>query len=86
MAGNEKVETLKFDYKGKTFECVPKMVRNYRAQKAIANSETNPAGFYNALALMFDGKDEDYADELGGDMAELMNLYMAAVEAVAAKN
>lgn len=82
----EKVETLKFEYKGKTFECVPKMVRNYKVQKAIANGETNPAGYYNALSLMFNGKDEDYAEELGGDMAELMNLYTAAVEAVAAKN
>lgn len=85
MAGNEK-ETLKFEFKGKTFECVPKMVRNYRLQKAIANGENNPVGYYNALSAMFNGKDEEYADELGGDMAELMELYAAAVEIVAAKN
>lgn len=86
MSENEKKETLKFNFKGQTFECVPKMVKNYRVQKAIANGENNPIGYYNALSLMFDGKDEEYSDMLGGDMADLMELYTAAVEAVAAKN
>lgn len=82
----QKPEVLEFEFKGKKFECVPKMVRNYKTQKAIANGENNPVGYYNALAAMFNGKDEEYADELGGDMAQLMELYTAAVEVVAAKN
>ena len=82
----EKKETLKFEYKGMTFECVPKIVRNYKIQKTIANGENNPVGYYNALSAMFNGKDEEYAEMLGGDMAAFMELYTAAVEAVAAKN
>lgn len=86
MAEKKEMELLRFEYKGMTFECVPKMVRNYKIQKAIANGENNPVGYYNALSAMFNGKDEEYAEKLGGDMASFMELYTAAVEAVAAKN
>ena len=86
MADGKNVETLKFTFEGKTFECVPAMVKNYKVQKAMANGESNPVGMYKAIELVFNGKDEEYADMLGGTIDKLSELYIAAVEAVGAKN
>ena len=81
-----KKETLTFEFEGKKFECVPAAVKNYKVQKAMANGEKNPLGMYNAIELVFNGRDEEYADMLGGTIDKLSELYVAAVEAVGAKN
>ena len=64
-------ETFEFEYEGRTFEADRRELTSYRNSKAIANSSNRPDGYFTAL---------------GGGAEAVANLYVAAVEAVGAKN
>lgn len=79
-------ETFEFEYEGRTFEADRRELTSYRNSKAIANSSNRPDGYFTALERIFLGRDEEYAEMLGGGAEAVANLYVAAVEAVGAKN
>lgn len=54
---------------------------SYRTIKALALSEENPAGMFLTLERLFDGKDEEYVERVGG-VDNLAKLIDAATEAV----
>ena len=60
-------------------------LRDYRTIKAFALADANPAGFYAAMEKVYMGKDEEYAERVGG-IDHIADLNTAAAEAVNAKN
>ena len=77
---------LTFEYNGQKFECDEKACTSYKNTKRITEIEKNPIAAFDALEEIFAGKDEEYAEMLGGDASELFALYLAAAEACGAKN
>lgn len=77
---------LSFEYNGQTFECDEKACQSYVNTKRITEMEKDPIAAFDALEEIFAGKDEEYAEMLGGAASELFALYLAAAEAVGAKN
>lgn len=73
---------LKFKYNGETFECDEKAATDYRVLKSMSKMGTNPAAFFDGFERIFSGKDEEYAEKVGGSIEEMGNLLSAAVEAV----
>ena len=81
-------EMVKFTIEGVKgdFFVDPDETRSYRNVKAFALAEVNPTGLFSALERIFDGKDEEYIDRVGG-IDQLEKLVSAAIEAVnGAKN
>ena len=79
-------DTIEFEYEGPAFEADARELRSYRNSKAIANSSNDPGGYFAALERIFAGRDEEYAERLGGGADTVANLYVAAAEAAGAKN
>ena len=83
---DKKTKPVSFEFEGKTFECDPKACHDYKVVKAMAKYESDPAGYFAAIERVLMGRDEEYAEMLGGDMKDLEKLVMAAFEVVGAKN
>lgn len=67
------------------FICDADELKSYRTLKQLSLSEKRPDGLFEALERIYMGKDEEYAERVGG----FENLHMlndAATEAAKAKN
>lgn len=60
-------------------------LNDYKTMKALALADKRPSGLYEALEKIYMGKDEEYAERVGG-MSNLEKLNNAAAEAAQAKN
>jgi hypothetical protein len=60
-------------------------LNDYKTMKALALADKRPSGLYEALEKIYMGKDEEYAERVGG-MNNLEKLNNAAAEAAQAKN
>ena len=76
--------TFKLD--GETYEADYDELTSYRTSKQFAQSETNPGGMFEAMSRIFMGRDEEYIDAIGGDIASMGRLCDAAFKAAQAKN
>lgn len=77
---------IQFEFEGEGFEVNSDRINSYKTMKAIAKAKDDPACMFTVLEAVFDGKDEDYAERLGGSMEKMGELVAAAIEAVGAKN
>lgn len=59
---------------------------SYKTNKQFAQSEQHPAWMFEAFERVFAGRDEEYADRLGGSVDAVGTLMEAAFEAAKAKN
>lgn len=71
-------------YNGEEFEYNDKLLGGspeaYAFQKRLAKSSTgNPIYMYEVYERLFDGRDEEYAEKLGG-IEGLSNLFVAVME------
>lgn len=85
MPEKKNIKTAEFD--GIEFEYDADAIVSYKLTKAITNVEKDPVGYFDAMSIIFCGKDDEYADRLGGSAAKLVQLYEACVkDSTAAKN
>lgn len=65
------------------FVCDADELTSYKTLKQFAQSETNPAGMFDALERVYMGHDEEYAERMGGveNMGALNDAAVAAVNA-----
>ena len=67
----------KVTFEGAQYEYDAKAITKYSVIKAIAGGNTNPASFFEALDKIFKGKTDKYVEQMGDDMAKLMELLNA---------
>lgn len=77
---------IQFKFEGDVYEVNGDQLNDYKTLKAIAKAKQEPAYMFTILETIFDGRDEEYADRLGGSMEKMGELIAAAIEAVGAKN
>lgn len=77
---------ITFELDGETFEADYDELTSYRTVKQFAQSETNTPGLFDAMARIFAGRDEEYAERLGGGVDTIGRLCDAAFAAAKAKN
>lgn len=70
----------KFTFEGNEYEYNPDAFKNYAVLKKLANAEKDISGAFYAFNAIFAGKDEEYAEMLGGDIEKLGELVSAAAE------
>jgi hypothetical protein len=78
-------ETKTIEHEGHYFTYSPRVAKSYRFSKACAMADDEPKRFYRALSDLLLGRDDEYADILGGSVDALMDLCMAILEDVGAK-
>ena len=84
MVTPKKVETVKFEYEGMEFEAVKSELESYKTNKQL---NLGGSGFYLAVSRLFAGRDEEYAEKVGGTHAAFNALVNAAfAENAKAKN
>lgn len=74
---------------GIDFEYDETQLKSYRVIKRITSYQRDPAGFFEALDIIFNDRAEEYADKLGGtleDMSRLVAAVMGAAASGSAKN
>ena len=84
MASDKEIVTFVLD--GKEFEADRSALTSYKVTKMVANAENDPSGYFEAMERIFMGRDEEYAEALGGGADKVAELYAAAAKAVGAKN
>lgn len=67
------------EFEGKEYEYDETALKRYRVIKLITRGESEPAGFFDALEILFAGRDVEYAEALGGDEQKKMGELVAAV-------
>ena len=72
---------VEFEYKGKAYECDEAAAKDYKVIKAIAKSKDNPAALFDGFERIFAGRDEEYAESVGG-IGGMVDLFAAALKAV----
>ena len=80
------MRTIKFD--GQEFEYDETALKDYGVQKGLALGMDNVPRFFRAVEKVFAGKDEEYAEKLGGDLTQLTKAVFedAAASEVEVKN
>ncbi len=58
---------------------------SYKTNKQFARSESDPAGMFEAYERVFAGRDEEYAEALGGSVEAIGRMMRGAFEAAKAK-
>lgn len=84
MASDKEIVTFVLD--GKEFEADRSALTSYAVTKRVANAENDPLGYFRAMESIFMGRDEEYAEALGGGAEKVAELYSAAAKAAGAKN
>lgn len=74
---------IEVEYDGMVFEADPDVFQDYRVAKWIALAAERPDCAFKAFEAIFAGKDEEYAEMLGGDVDRMGGLLNAAFVAVA---
>lgn len=77
---------INFEFEGNTFECDETVAHDYKVIKAMAKAQTNPAALFDSFERMFAGRDEEYAEKVGGTIEAMTDLFSAAIVAAGAKN
>lgn len=77
MPGKKNIKTIEFD--GIEFEYDADAIVNYKLTKAITNVAKDPMGYFDAMGIIFCGRDDEYAEKLGGSSMKLAELYGACV-------
>lgn len=85
MAGTKR-DVVAFSLDGKEFEADRSALTSYKVTKMVANAENDPSGYFEAMERIFMGRDEEYAESLGGGAEKVAELYAAAAKAAGAKN
>lgn len=77
-----------FEYKGIKVEYNEKYISGYSMAKALARGADDLSGFYGAIEKLYDGHDDEYAEQLGYDNDAMLELIRATLEdaGAAAKN
>lgn len=91
MAGEEKAAKLPDMTKTISFRGVDvvydsREIHLWRTQRAIASSEHDPYGGYEAIDRILCGRADEVADAVGGTDADMSALLAAITEAENAKN
>ena len=73
---------FQFKYQGETYEASAQALRSYAVHKALANFAADAPAYYKSIESIFGGKDEEYAERLGGTEEGLAGLLTAALEAL----
>lgn len=68
-----KVDDLEFEYD-------ETQLRSYRVLRRIMSYQRDPAGFFDAMDAIFNGRAEEYADMLGGSLEDMSRLVSAVME------
>ena len=68
---------------GIEFEYDENALRSYRVIRGITSYQKDPAGFFDALDIIFAGKSVEYADALGGSLDDMSRLVTAVMETAA---
>lgn len=85
MPEKKNIKTAEFE--GIEFDYDADAIVSYKLIKAITNVEKDPVGYFDAMSIIFCGKDDEYAEKLGGSAAKLVQLYEACVrDSATAKN
>ena len=80
-------EVKKIKFENKTFEYDSSLINSYSFAKLISRAKDDNALFFEAMERLFMGKDEEYANKLGGDFMKLTQLFEAITDQEnAAKN
>lgn len=79
---------VKFNVEGVEgdFFCDADEIRSYRTVKQLALGDKHPAGVFEAMERVYMGRDEEYAERIGGGADAISRLNDAAIAAVNAKN
>lgn len=80
------MEKITFKLDGNEYEADLDELKSYKTMKQFAQSESDPAGMFEAMGRIFMGRDEEYIDGLGGGASDMGRLCDAAFEAAKAKN
>ena len=67
-----------FDYDGHEIIYDESVLKDYRTQKVMARGDV--AGFFDVLEKLFCGRDEEYADLVGGTAESMAPLIQACME------
>lgn len=78
------IKTIEFE--GHVFEYDDAEAKDYRNLKRVMKSATNPSGLFDAMERIFAGKDEEYAEMLGGNLEKLGQLAGKVFEESMGKN
>ena len=81
-----KKDLMTFDYKGIEIKANKSVLESYKTTKAITRAEKDPSAFMDAIDAIFDGKDVEYIEALGGQTSHLDGLLTKAYEAAGLKN
>lgn len=79
---------IAFTYKGEEFFADENFINSYKNVKKILEIQKNPEsgkrleGMVELFEKIFNGKDEEYAERVGGDMASMNELFIAASQAI----
>lgn len=76
---------IEFEYDGKSYEVDADQAKSYAVIRGLALAEKDLPGFFNAMALLFNGKDIEYCDAVGG-MDKMGGLIAKACEVAQSKN
>lgn len=78
--------TKTIEFEGHEFEYDVAEAKDYRNLKRVMKAATNPSGLFDAMEKIFAGKDEEYAEVLGGDFEKLGQLAGKVFEESMGKN
>lgn len=67
-------QTMSIDYNGVTVTFDVSQVVSWKNNKAIANFQNNPAGFFDAVDRIMCGKSDEVVEQLGDDMAVMSDV------------
>lgn len=70
----------KIKYAGKDFEVMADAGKDYFVMRAVISAKRDPACIFDAYDLVFMGKTDEYAEELGRDFELLNGLFSEALD------
>ena len=73
-------DVKKIKFENKKFEYDSSLINSYSFAKLIARAKDDNVLFFEAMERVFMGKDEEYAEKLGGDFTKLAQLFEAITD------
>ena len=74
------------EYNGSEYEYDETALTNYKVAKCLSRAGENPSLAFYAFEKIFNGHDEEYAEQLGGDQAEFGELVKAVIQDAARRS
>lgn len=69
-----------FKFESIDVEYNEKFINSYPMAKAMTCADSHPEKFYSALERLYDGRDEEYSEQLGYDDEKMLELVRATFE------